>query len=128
MGTGRINNIKYYEGFEEICEPSIVFIPPDESMEILHIWDGYFHDIFDTPPMDGKGWHGFTRDYNQDEGPFGIPEIPKVTNLREYLDDMKLYENKVFRFEETIEVYELLRNWLKEAIEKGCEYIEVEVF
>ena len=37
--------------------------------------------------MDGKGWHGFTRDYNQCEGAFDDNGEAEITNLQEYIDD-----------------------------------------
>lgn len=39
-----------------------------KKIEAIHIWEGYFDDIFDSPSLDGKGWKGFTRDYHQLEG------------------------------------------------------------
>lgn len=60
MGIGKIiDNDTFYEGYEG--EPQIVLSLAD--MEVLHIWEGYFEDIYGAPALDGKGWNGFTRDY-----------------------------------------------------------------
>ena len=67
MGIGKTSdNYTFYEGYEG--EPEIILIIPNE--DILHIWEGYFDDIYDTPSLDGNGWKGFTRDYHQMEGIF----------------------------------------------------------
>jgi len=68
MGIGKIDNYKFYEGYG--YEPEVELTTNIETMETLHIWDGFFMDIFGEPSLDGKGWHGFTRDYNQCEGAF----------------------------------------------------------
>lgn len=125
MGIGKIDNYKFYEGFEG--EEEVEFSANDENMETLHIWEGYFSDIFCEPSLDGKGWHGFTRDYNQCEGAFDVCGEAVITNLQEYIDDLKIYENRKFKFEETKEVYELIYFWLTEAQKNNCREIRVRV-
>ena len=125
MGIGKIDNYKFYDGFED--EPEIEFSTTDGNMETLHIWDGYFYDIFGEPSLDGKGWNGFTRDFNQLEGAFGDTGKAIITDLQEYIDDLKIYENKKFDFEDTREVYELILSWLLEA-QNNCKEIYVKVF
>jgi len=124
MGIGKIDNYKFYEGYG--YEPEVELTTNIETMETLHIWDGFFMDIFGEPSLDGKGWHGFTRDYNQCEGAFDDGEAI-ITDLQEYIDDLKIYENRKFRFEETKEVYELICAWLTEAQKNNCEEITVRV-
>lgn len=85
-------------------------------------------DIFGEPSLDGKGWHGFTRDYNQCEGAFDNKGEAVITNLQEYIDDLKIYENRKFEFEETKEVYELICAWLAEAQKNKCTEITVKVW
>lgn len=126
MGIGKIDNDKFYEGFEG--EGEIEFLVNDENMETLHIWEGYFSDIFGKPALDGKGWHGFTRDYNQCEGAFDDHGEDVITDLQEYINDMKIYKNRKFKFEETKEVYELIYSWLIEAQKNNCKEITVKVF
>lgn len=125
MGIGKTDNYKFYEGYED--EPEVEFSTNAENMETLHIWDGFFADIFCEPALDGKGWHGFTRDYNQCEGAFDEYGEAVISNLQEYIDDLKIYENRKFRFEETKEVYELICSWLTEAQKNNCEEIKVRV-
>ena len=116
MDIGNLkNNYTYYEGYED--EGKIVLcIEPDQA---IHIWEGYFDDIYDTPTLDGNGWKGFTRDYHQFEGVFsedgGITEI----DPSEYLEDLMLYKEKSFEFEETTEVFNLMVSFLEEAIKQG---------
>lgn len=117
MDIGNLkNNYTFYEGYED--EDEIVLVI--EADEAIHIWEGYFDDIFDTPCLDGKGWKGFTRDYHQFEGVFsengGIYEI----NPTEYLEDLMLYKEKTFEFDETEEVFNLLTALLEKAIDAGA--------
>ena len=116
MDIGNLkNNYTYYEGYED--EGKIVLCI--EADQAIHIWEGYFDDIYDTPTLDGNGWKGFTRDYHQFEGVFsedgGITEI----NPSEYLEDLMLYNEKSFEFEETTEVFNLMVSFLEEAIKQG---------
>jgi hypothetical protein len=126
VGTGKIENYKFYEGYED--EPEVELSANIDTMETLHIWDGFFIDIFNNPPLDGIGWHGFTRDYNQFEGAFDDDGEAVITNLQEYIDDLENHKNKEFKFEETKEVYELLYSWLVEAQKNNCKEITVKVF
>ena len=116
MDIGNLkNNYTYYEGYED--EGKIVLCI--EADQAIHIWEGYFDDIYDTPTLDGNGWKGFTRDYHQFEGVFsedgGITEI----DPSEYLEDLMLYKEKSFEFEETTEVFNLMVSFLEEAIRQG---------
>lgn len=116
MDIGNLrNNYTYYEGYED--EGKIVLCI--EADQAIHIWEGYFDDIYDTPTLDGNGWKGFTRDYHQFEGVFsedgGITEI----DPSEYLEDLMLYKEKSFEFEETTEVFNLMVSFLEEAIKQG---------
>jgi len=128
MGTGKtVDNNKFYEGFEG--EQEVEIYTPDEKGMILHIWEGYFRDLFGDSPLHGLGWRGFTRDCNQFEGAFEFgSDATIVTDLQEYYDDLKSYDNKKFRFEETREVYELLCSWFEEVMEKGYKEIVVQVW
>ena len=76
MGTGKIkDNYKFYKGYEE--EPEIRISTPDKKIEILHIWDGFFYDIFREPPS--TAWGGTD-----------LQEI--FINLREFFRTMNLHE------------------------------------
>ena len=55
MDIGNLkNNFTFYEGYEDESE-IVLCIEKDEA---IHIWEGYFDDIFDSPSLDGKGWKG----------------------------------------------------------------------
>lgn len=126
MDTGKtIDNFKFYEGFEG--EPEIVIKAENSDMQILHIWDGYFDDILREPKLDGNGWQGFTRDYHQCEGAFGDDSEAIITDINEYLSDLKSYQNRHFDYDDTKEVYDLLCSWLDNAIKNGFERISVKV-
>lgn len=109
------NNYTFYDGYEG--EDKIVLWL--DNIQAIHIWEGYFDDIYDTPLLDGKGWKGFTRDYHQFEGVFsdegGIVQI----NPMEYLEDLLLYREKSFDFDETLDVFNLIVSLFERAIEIG---------
>lgn len=118
MDTGNLkNNYAFYEGYES--EPEIILTINGASELNIHLWEGYTDDIFSNPALDGKGWKGFTRDIHQMEGAFsnggGLSEI----DPKEYLEDLLLYKEKTFAFEETAEVFHLIMSLLEKAIEKG---------
>ena len=126
MDTGKIDNETFYIGFEG--EEEVMLSVIDKNMETLHIWEGYFSDIFCDPPLDGKGWHGFTRDYHQFEGAFDSNEEVIITDLQEYIDDLEFYKNRKFNFEETKEVYNLIYSWLQEVLKRGYKSITMKVW
>ena len=125
MNIGKIDNYKFYEGYED--EPEIEFSTKEEDMETLHIWDGFFDDIFREPSLDGNGWNGFTRDYHQCEGAFDDYGEAVITDLQEYIDDLKIYESRNFNYEETREVYKLILDWLNKAYQNNCS-VKVKFF
>lgn len=112
MDIGKLkNNTEFYEGFED--EPEIELYLSESPDFNIHIWDGYFLDIFGSPAMDGKGWNGFTRDYNQMERTYENQGV-KV-DIEEYLNDLCIYKNKDFEHDETIGCYNLLYAFLEYA-------------
>ena len=119
------NNYTYYEGYEG--EPEIVIESENTDMQILHIWDGYLDDLLREPKIDGNGWLGFTRDYHQCEGAFGDNSEAVITDIPEYLNDLKLYEDRQFDYAETKDVYNLLCSWLENAIKNRCEKISIKI-
>lgn len=51
MDIGNLkNDFAFYEGYEDESE-IVLCIEKDEA---IHIWEGYFDDIFDSPSLDGK--------------------------------------------------------------------------
>lgn len=124
MDVRRINhNFTFYQGYEG--EPEIVLSLPNH--EAVHIWEGYFDDIYNTPSFDGKGWNGFTRDYQQIEGIFAVDGNMAEIDPKEYLEDLMQYKNKVFRYEKTAQVFDLMVAILKKAIESGTSVRAEEV-
>lgn len=48
MDIGNLkNNYTFYEGYEDE-DKIVLYIETDEA---IHIWEGYFDDIFDTPTL-----------------------------------------------------------------------------
>ena len=105
------NNTEFYDGFEDEHEIEVFISEKPESN--IHIWEGYFNDIFGEPTFYEKGWHGFTRDFQQCERTFEEKNV--VVDVNEYLLDLLKYKNKKFKFEETRKCYELLRIFLEYA-------------
>ncbi len=105
------DNYTFYEGYEG--EPEIILSLEGTS---FHIWDGYFDDIYGAPPLDGNGWHGFTKDYNLMEGIFSDNDIAEI-DPKEYLEDLMLYKNKAFDFKETVRVFDLLLSLFEKAVQ-----------
>lgn len=120
-----IGNLKsdytYYNGYEGEGEIIIRL----EMEEEVHIWEGYFEDIYDIPSLTGNGWKGFTRDYNQLEGIFSEEDIIMGINPEEYLEDLMLYKDKQFEFAETIDVFKLIKSLLEKSIKEN-KIIKVE--
>ena len=84
----------------------------------LHVWEGYFIDIYDNPPLHGLGWHGFTRDYHEDKGAWASRiYMDEIKNVQEYLTDALQYKDKKFRFEETKGFYEVFIQFLQYAVD-----------
>jgi len=116
MGTGKIkNNSIFYDGYEG--EPQIFLMIKDCIELNISIWDGYFEDIFGTPSLDGNGWHGFTKDYNQMEGAFADGVESAEIDPKIYLTDLCVYTGKQFDYEETAQVVSLIKCFLEYAVE-----------
>lgn len=120
MDIGKTNdNYIFYEGYEG--EPEIILYIPNETT--IHIWEGYFDDIYDTPSLDGKGWIGFTKDYHQIEGIFASGGSVAAINPKEYLEDLLLYKDKAFDFTETAQVFNLMVALFENAIKDGVSVV-----
>ncbi len=115
MDIGNLkNNDSFYEGYEG--EPEIILTIAEATEYNIHLWDGYFDDIFGEPSLDGKGWKGFTRDMHQMERIFSGKETPTTIDASEYLEDALLYRDKSFRYEESFDVLMLLISFLQYAV------------
>lgn len=116
MDIGKlINNDLFYKGFED--EPEIELFIEEHPKYNIHIWDGYISDIFGDPIFDGNEWTGFTRDFQQEVNTYGEKDV-KI-NIDEYLNDLYIYKERVFRFEETRDCYDLLCAFLEYAKQEG---------
>ena len=114
MDTGKINeNYEFYSGYEG--EPEVILSVKNNELETVHIWDGYFYDIFGEPSLDGKGWNGFTKDFNQFERCFNDEGIAVEIDIDEYLTDLRLYKTKKFKFDETPAVFRKIEEYLEKA-------------
>ena len=117
MDIGKLKgNTKFYDGFEEDTEVVLSYV--DNPVYNIHIYEGFFYDFFGKPALDGNGWSGFTRDYNQMERTFGGSEYI-VSDVREYLNDLLSYSDKKFEYEAVSECYDLLRDFLMYALESN---------
>jgi len=122
MDIGNLkNNCTFYDGYEG--EPEIILMIVEEAEYSIHMWDGYFDDIFGEPALDGNGWKGFTRDLNQMEGLFSDGENETTIDVHEYLEDARQYQDKAFRYEETVEAFTLLVTFLRYAATNGLTVI-----
>ena len=117
MDTGRLKgNTEFYDGFEG---EGVITLSIDGRPEYyIEIWDGYMDGFFCNPPLDGKGWNGFTRDYNQCEGAFEGGDF-LITNVKEYLDDMQVTAPKEYEDEASAKCYALLLDFLTFACENS---------
>ena len=84
MDIGKIkNNHIYYDGYEGETE---IVLSINESKDLnMHVWEGYFDDIFGEPSLVGDGWRGFTRDIHQMERIFSNEEFNMIVDVSEYL-------------------------------------------
>lgn len=110
-----VNNTIFYKGFED--EPEIELFIDDKMEYNIHIWQGYFGDIFREPPLNGKGWNGFTRDFHQLERTYKKKDV--IIDINEYLNDLYIYDKRTFEFEESRECYELICYFLEYANKNG---------
>jgi hypothetical protein len=81
----------------------------------LHIWEGYFEDIFSNPPLTGHGWIGFTMDIHQFEGAFSEEGNKAVIDPVEYISDIQTYSDAHFEYSETKDVLNAIIGLLKQA-------------
>ncbi len=118
MDIGNLkNNTIFYEGYEG--EPEIVLSASENKDYNIHLWEGYFDDIFSDPSLDGNGWKGFTRDIHQMEGIFNDDITSAKIDAQEYLEDLLTYTNRNFDYDESADALALLVEFLKFAIQNN---------
>lgn len=116
MDIGNLkNNYTYYDGYEGECEV-ILYIQEHEEFN-LHIWDGYFEEVFGNPEFTEDGWIGFTRDYQESVNTFSDEDCILV-NLSEYIEDLNKCLVKRYE-EETSNCLNLLLNFINFAKENN---------
>ena len=111
------NNWEYYDDSYYVPDEITISIKEEPEFNI-HIEEGYFHDIFHgNAPMDGKGWHGFTRDYLERVG--GWENVSEIGDIDEYLNDLMKYLQAGFSYKESPNVLNLVIDFLTYAKETG---------
>jgi hypothetical protein len=114
MDTGKLNdNTTFYDGYEGETEIMISLV--DDPKIVLHVWDGYFEDIFGKPLASDDGWHGFTSDYQELRNAFAEDGESVSVEPDCYLNDLYLYRGHHFSYEETSSCLELLITFFEYA-------------
>lgn len=98
---------------EKIVQERIELFISDEPEYNIHIWIGYFCDIFREPLLSDKLWIGFTRDLHKLERTYKSRNV--TIDVDEYLNDLYLYNKRVFDYEGTQKYYELICHFLEYA-------------
>ncbi len=119
MDIGRHNTI-FYEGYEGEGEIILTLSSPENKITI-HVWDGYFDDIFGNPIGSDTGWIGFTKDYQESVRTFDGEEQISFPAISEYLSDLKKYENHSFSYSETKDCLNLLIAFFEKALNSSLE-------
>ncbi len=129
MDIGKLKNNKEFSEWEHMYETEMGYIYDSEIILLLkenpefniHIWEAFFDDIFDKPPLNGIEWRGFTRDRNEYIGVFSKKSGNKmeIQNLEEYFVDLLEHNEKEFDFAETRDVFNLMVDFLRYAIATG---------
>lgn len=113
------NNDQYYRDYIEDCEPEYIMRFKNNHEFNIHIWQGYLDDIFDTCKL-GVDWQGFTKDFQEFVRTCGDIGFTKI-NIDEYLNDIRSYLSKTFRFKETMECLLLIIDFLEYGKETNSE-------
>lgn len=115
MDIGKLkNNKQYYQGYDG--ESEVILSIENHPEFSLHIWEGYFEDIFGTPISSDKGWVGFTRDYQEGIYTFSDEDTTfEIKNVNEYFQDLSQYRNRHFNYEETSGCLNLIMTFFKYA-------------
>lgn len=111
-----VSNTMFYDGFDG--EPEIVLTLVENPEEQLHIWEGYFDDIFAQQRFSSEGWRGFTKDYHQLEGVWDVSKQTCLVQPDDYLLDAQDYTQETFTFEESKTVLLLIIAFLSRAIQE----------
>ncbi|MDO4179455.1 MAG: hypothetical protein Q4D21_09780 [Phascolarctobacterium sp.] len=122
MDIGKLkNNSDFYDGYEG--EGEIILSLAKSPEIIIHIWDGYFEDIFGNPYTTENEWQGFTRDYQEACNTFSGSENSVSIDPTCYLNDLCLYKEHSFSYEETSSCLDLLIAFFEYAAMHHSEVI-----
>ena len=114
------NNTKYADTWDGMD----IELHYAEAPEFRLLFDQrFFWDIFGEPDLSGKGWSGFTRDWQQLERTFcfeNTQPVP-VDDLDEYLHDLCTYKSRMEHHEypDSRKVYQLICDFLAYAKKTG---------
>lgn len=115
MDIGRLKNNEQYCAWWP--EREVVLSLKENTEFNLHIWDGYFAEIFEDAIFTGEPWVGFTRDYQEDKG--GWDKATEIENIDEYIWDMLRYKDRrydsVWEKSSIYEVFDLIVDFLTYA-------------
>lgn len=115
MNTENHNNTIFYDGYEG--EGKIILsLSAAKNTISIHVWDGYFEEIFGNPTAANDGWAGFTKDYQESVRTFDNEEYIASSTVSEYLSDLKNYENRIFSYPEAKDCLMLLIHFFEEAM------------
>ncbi len=92
MDIGKLKNNEQYCAWWP--EPEVVLSLKENPEFNLHIWNGYFAEIFEDAIFTNEPWVGFTRDYQEGKG--GWDKASKIENIDEYIWDMLRYKEKKY--------------------------------
>ncbi len=118
MDIGKLPNNDFYSGYEDDTE--VILSIEGNNEKSIHIWEGYFEDIFRHASLDGNGWSGFTRDLQQGERTFNSEGIATFVDIDEYLSDLLKYKDCTFEFDETSACLNMLCDFFAEAKQNHC--------
>lgn len=118
------NNHDLYNGYEG--ERVIIITLQSNEEYVLHIWNGYFEDIFGNPIFNQSGFKGFSRDYQECLGAFAYGEKYTITNIQEYLTDLEQYREKQFLYDGTKACLQILIEFFMYA-KSISSFIEVQL-
>ena len=128
MYTSQItNNSEFYQDYQSLEEPYVIFRIKENPELNNKIWEGYISDIFDNPPKSvdesrqkNGGWIGMTKDWQELTGPFDQESDEFATvNRSTYLEDLLEYAGANFDLERSSEALGLILDFFKFASEQN---------
>lgn len=78
----------------------------------VKFWYGYIEDLLSEPAGNPSEWRGFTRDFHRKKGAFSKRSHTAVVDPEEYLQNISLYDNRVFQHANTLAVLRKIQELL----------------